>query len=366
MRLLRRARNRLRNTLVPFVYRKIDAERITTVHERVEHPFSETRAEVSDGLIAEAYDRESRSVDHIERISVVDGDYVIDPTSGFVRQRGTRNVLRDAIIYDHPSVYPDLMPRRTRTEVKIPECVQFDHHWGITYFHFYSDVLHKLAMLDTHPSVVPDVPLVVSRRTFESKWFRFFRQFSFVAGRNWRVQEAGEVIRSERVWLLRPMPFEPSYWQGTRALVSEYRQPVSPTKRVFVNRPAKIGRYLRNVDQLLPALHRAGFQIVELDNARMEEQIALFSSASLIVTMHGAALTNLIFSSAPTRVLELMPGEAISCHYYWVAKVMELGGYDAVLGGPLETNLLRYPRGRFDVDPDRFEQRLRRALDESS
>lgn len=361
--MLKRLINRARLAAVPFVFKKVSAPAVDVRHERVERPFSRHHAGISSQKVAEVFDAASRTVDHVERIAALDGDYCIDPSSGFVMRPGTRAVLKEAIIYDHPSVYPAMRKHDGHRETRIDEVVQFDHHWGITYFHFYSDVLHKLWMLDAWPGLVPDVPLVVSRRTFESKWFRFFRQFPEVALRRWLVQEPNETIRAKRVWVLRSMPFEPSYWHRTRSLVERFRKPVTPGRRVFINRPSTIGRYVDNVPDLVPVLERRGFEIVELDHATMERQVELFSSAAVVVSMHGAALTNLIYSGAPTRVLELIPDEEISCHYYWVADVMQLGGYDVVLGGPLRKNRLRYPRGKFSVDPALFAARLDRTLE---
>ncbi len=48
-----------------------------------------------------------------------------------------------------------------------------------------------------------------------------------------------------------------------------------------------------------------GFQAIDPANYSYEQQIRLFRQAEFIVAPHGAALTNLLYSSAGVKVIEL-------------------------------------------------------------
>jgi capsular polysaccharide biosynthesis protein len=86
------------------------------------------------------------------------------------------------------------------------------------------------------------------------------------------------------------------------------REGNAPFRYLYVGRPG--GRHTRrllNEDELLPALVAAGFQAVRPESLSVADQAKLFSEASVVVGLAGAALTNLIFCREGTRVLELIP-----------------------------------------------------------
>jgi len=66
-------------------------------------------------------------------------------------------------------------------------------------------------------------------------------------------------------------------------------------------------RRLRNEDELMQRIGGFGFRKVSLTGMPVREQIDLFSNASAIVAPHGAGLTNILFSPASAKIIELMP-----------------------------------------------------------
>ncbi|HBW56875.1 MAG TPA: hypothetical protein DEF27_03370, partial [Oscillatoriales bacterium UBA8482] len=56
---------------------------------------------------------------------------------------------------------------------------------------------------------------------------------------------------------------------------------------------------------------------VELETLSVAEQARLFAHAKVIIAPHGAGLTNLMFCSPETIVIELVSPHYIR-HYYWV------------------------------------------------
>ena len=66
-------------------------------------------------------------------------------------------------------------------------------------------------------------------------------------------------------------------------------------------------RRVLNEDELQPVLERNGFATIVLEDLSVAEQIAAFRAAEIIVSPHGAGLTNLIFSRPGIRILEVFP-----------------------------------------------------------
>ncbi len=78
-------------------------------------------------------------------------------------------------------------------------------------------------------------------------------------------------------------------------------------RRLYVARSDTTRRQVRNEAELGALLRTRGFDLVCPGDHSLREQIALFDSASIVVGVHGAGLTNLGFCRPGTPVLEMMP-----------------------------------------------------------
>jgi hypothetical protein len=76
-------------------------------------------------------------------------------------------------------------------------------------------------------------------------------------------------------------------------------------KRIYISRNDSPYRRVLNETEIMNYLEPHGFQFVILTGIPLLEQMALFHNADIIVTVHGAALTNSIFCKANTRIIEL-------------------------------------------------------------
>lgn len=90
--------------------------------------------------------------------------------------------------------------------------------------------------------------------------------------------------------------------------------------RIFISR-SKVSnrRKIINEDELFADLKKYGFSKYILDDMSIETQIDLFYDADYVVGVHGAGLTNIIFSHK-IKVLELFPTKYLLPHYYYLAK----------------------------------------------
>ncbi|MCC3594157.1 tetratricopeptide repeat protein [Microcoleus sp. PH2017_28_MFU_U_A] len=87
-------------------------------------------------------------------------------------------------------------------------------------------------------------------------------------------------------------------------------------ERIYISRNKCSYRRVINEEQVIDFLSGFGFVPVLLESMTLNEQIALFASAKVIVAPHGSGLTNIIFCSPGTKVIELTSGNYIR-HYYW-------------------------------------------------
>ncbi|SKB13318.1 hypothetical protein PL11201_490053 [Planktothrix sp. PCC 11201] len=88
-------------------------------------------------------------------------------------------------------------------------------------------------------------------------------------------------------------------------------------ERIFIRRNQAKYRQVLNENDVITYLSEWGVVPVELETLSVAEQARLFAHAKVIIAPHGAGLTNLMFCSPETIVIELVSPHYIR-HYYWV------------------------------------------------
>ena len=80
---------------------------------------------------------------------------------------------------------------------------------------------------------------------------------------------------------------------------------INPQLNTFISRKDSLTRTIENEEKLVNLLESFSFTTNTLSNKTLGQQIKLFSSSKLIVSMHGAALTNLLFAPSGSTVIEI-------------------------------------------------------------
>jgi len=97
-----------------------------------------------------------------------------------------------------------------------------------------------------------------------------------------------------------------------------------PARRLFIGRKGAKLRRLKNEDEILAMLAKEGFEPFMPDANDQRSQIEAFRAADIVVAVHGAALTNLVFCRPGTRVVEIFPSNFIKSPYLWLAAKLGL------------------------------------------
>jgi hypothetical protein len=79
-----------------------------------------------------------------------------------------------------------------------------------------------------------------------------------------------------------------------------------PARKIYITRSNANYRRLLNEAEVMEFLIADGFEIIELEALPLLKQVAIFANAAVVVAPHGAGLTNLVFASPGTWVLELL------------------------------------------------------------
>lgn len=77
-------------------------------------------------------------------------------------------------------------------------------------------------------------------------------------------------------------------------------------RRLYLSRSDASRRRLVNEQELVEQLEARGFEILVPGTMNFDEQVLIFGEAEMIVGLHGAAMTNMVFCSGKAHVIEIM------------------------------------------------------------
>lgn len=135
---------------------------------------------------------------------------------------------------------------------------------------------------------------------------------------------------------------------------------IAQTEKLLISRRKAARRRIVNEKQLWDNLKPLGFQEVVLEDYSIREQARLFASAKVIVGTHGAALTNLVFCSPNTQVVELFAPTRTYNNFHVLSHIMGLR-YHGLLTLPNGLSRNAIKKQDLVVDPTAFAQFLSKA-----
>lgn len=190
------------------------------------------------------------------------------------------------------------------------------------YYHFIVDILPRLGILEQCADVErPD-------RWYVPQTFPFHGQLLDLLGipadQRIDADEHPHVRADELVvpsLITEKNPPWMTAWLRSRLLPDG--PPDGPRTRICLTRgPSPNNRSVRNEAGVRDLLGTYGFDFVDPGTLSVQDQIATFAQAELIVGAHGAGLTNLAFASPGARVIELFPAGYLLPDYWWLASVV--------------------------------------------
>ena len=156
--------------------------------------------------------------------------------------------------------------------------------------------------------------------------------------------------RAEPVWVVESDRFDPELLRALRDRIAG--SPCPADRLLYLGREQARKRRLANDAELLGALEARGFAAVNGEALPFAEQVALASRTRVLVGVHGAGLTNMLFMPEGGHVVEIANPRYPSPAFYALAAALGLR-YWLVWGVPADA------RGRdaldVEVDPRRVE-----------
>jgi len=293
-----------------------------------------------------------------ETITAID-DCLVEPNRCQIIGRDGR-LVKQSITHPWVPLFPSAWryARRGDGAHTIPEAIVYDGFASKNYYHHLIDCLPGIALFLERSGLPHDLPLIVNRWIFESRFFAYLRQRSAAfAGLNWRVQEPDEWLRVGRAYRLNPAPFDRAALSAVRAMYGRLAEPAG--KRIFLSRdPKMFGRGIHNEREVAALLGAHGFETVYAEHLTLEEQQRTFEQATHLVALQGMGLAQQLFMDPDQgHVLELMPRNRLQSEFYWQGWTIGMRFYDVQTGSAMDES------GMYRIDLERLEAGLRRMLD---
>ncbi len=134
---------------------------------------------------------------------------------------------------------------------------------------------------------------------------------------------------------------------------------------LYVSRNESSMRRILNENDLLPGLRDMGFHIISPGKLSLAEQIEAFRNARIVLSPHGAGLTNIIFCRPNTTLIEIFPeGGVHGSAFLRIASQLNFSYY-YVVGQKVENRQSRKNPNNADLilEKSSFFSFVRQALD---
>ena len=148
----------------------------------------------------------------------------------------------------------------------------------------------------------------------------------------------------------------------------------SDIQRIYIDRSNSPSRKIVNNDEFLALLKRYNFNALSIEDYTFEEQVNLFRGANVVIGVHGAGLTNMVFSEpGKATMLEVLPPLCATSDYWKLAAAYGFS-YDAFIADDLDHPRPDYSTWEHDpktfnrqdvfINIERFEKFLQLNIDE--
>ena len=196
--------------------------------------------------------------------------------------------------------------------------------WADNYFHWLTELLPRIVAIHRQKLTVS---LVVTEKLAR---LTFVQESLMLMNVPYKVLPTGRGVMVGKLYACKV----PHVGQFNQFLLSAFRSEVigtlssdcliSPIRKLYISRSSARRRKVSNEDELWQSLQMHGFEKVELEKLAWKDQVRLFREAVLVISNHGAGLSNIMFMPADSKIIELKSAKNDYWCYYSLARVCHL------------------------------------------
>ena len=224
------------------------------------------------------------------------------------------------------SIFKLLMKRKISVlnSMKIP-IANVINEWANNYFHWFTEVLPKIYFLKKN---LPEFVIILPS-SFNAEY-----QLSSLRQMNIAYDYFEGMALIKKVYLPdRYAPYSAHYNPAIiKGLSNELKMNTDLTytkgDNIYVSRRNARHRKIINEQEVVNLLSEFNFTIIDFESFTLEQQISIAHNAKVLISIHGAGLTNIMFCKAGTPVLEFsLANQTMDKCYYTLADACDLNYY---------------------------------------
>ena len=139
------------------------------------------------------------------------------------------------------------------------------------------------------------------------------------------------------------------------------REKVSKTKRVCITRSQAKYRKIENEQEVTDLFVGLGFEVYNLEIMSVKEQAELFANASVVASVHGAGLANMVFAPHTATIFEIFPEYYHDTGLRILAKTLDLK-YHYLIGETKNVSNVHPQQENIFVNPKLLKEALNTIL----
>ena len=203
---------------------------------------------------------------------------------------------------------------------------------GHVYYHWMFDILPRIELIERSQIKLSEIDCFVINSISKPYQQETLELLNIPANKILESDRHSHIQATELI-----VPSFPGYMDWVPPGTMQYlRQTFLPkinlaknkfSKKIYISRAKAKNRQIINETEVNQLLTSQGFKTIFLEEMSVLEQVAIFANAEIIVAPHGSGLTNIVFCSPDTKIVELFSPNYQRTDYWMISQHLELQHY---------------------------------------
>lgn len=187
-----------------------------------------------------------------------------------------------------------------KNKIVVDKAIWITQNWTWMYFHWLTDALPRLIALEDHiekhkvllPESYKKHPYIIDSLEILGYDFIFYLECNRVFVKKLALPSHTASPGNYNAYYLNKLRYR-------------FLKNNNPFRKIFISRSQANQRFIINEDEVTTILLAYGFEVHIFENYTLDKQIELMNETSVLLGLHGAGLTNMLFMPENGSIIEL-------------------------------------------------------------
>lgn len=233
-------------------------------------------------------------------------------------------------------------------------------HFSEGFFHWFADIYQKLEALSLSENIFKDYILIIpstSNLSYVKETLKLYDIQYYI------LEKKETIFVNKLIHIPSISPtgnYRPELMVNMRKRFQNYYNISFKNKKVFITRTKALKRKILNENELVPFFEHNNIQIIAMEDLNFKEQYTIVAEADLLISLHGAGLTHMLWMNENSKILEIRSqNDSKNNCYFSLASDLNLKYYYFLAD---KTDNKSTQLTNFRVDIKEFEKTLHNIL----